>query len=260
MVFQGLFTDGFRVVIWACPSLPPVSGGCHAVKEDLLDRALTITPSVVSYKEVAANKSLLNTPATFRSASCRPLVLSVLECVVDPHSTNVSLLCPGTCAVSICASFSWNGCLTREVSRVCSSALVLLSVFAAVDTFPVSSLLTPPSSVFFVSGDWCVTAMEERAKSRASRLYKIIDSSDGLYQSLVPTELTAWRSRVNIVFRLPSKKQETDFLQQAEARGLSHLSGHRSVPCFAILFVSPRVPCLGRPVLSLASLLHVVKE
>lgn len=90
-------------------------------------------------------------------------------------------------------------------------------------------------------GDDLAKGLEEVAKEKAALLYNVIDASNGFYQ---PCVLHAEeRSLTNVTFRCvpvgtdadPVKNSEASlameksFLQQAEASGLMHLGGHRSV-------------------------------
>jgi phosphoserine aminotransferase len=68
--------------------------------------------------------------------------------------------------------------------------------------------------------------MDRRADRRAGILYAAIDGSGGWYRSPVDK---ASRSRMNVVFRLPSEELEEKFLGEAGKAELSGLKGHRSV-------------------------------
>jgi len=71
-----------------------------------------------------------------------------------------------------------------------------------------------------------LAAMEARAEKKASILYQTIDDSNGYYNCPVDV---ACRSRMNVVFRLPSEALEKQFLCEAAREGLLNLKGHRSV-------------------------------
>jgi phosphoserine aminotransferase len=60
---------------------------------------------------------------------------------------------------------------------------------------------------------------------KAGMLYKYVDGQD-FYSNPVAKED---RSRMNVPFRLRDESLDAKFLQEAEARGLSQLKGHRSV-------------------------------
>ncbi len=93
---------------------------------------------------------------------------------------------------------------------------------------------TPPVFAIWVLGKtlrWVrdrggVAAMEEDARAKAGLIYDAIAASAGYYRS--PVE-EASRSLMNVVFRLPSEDLEDEFLDQAAARGMVNLRGHRSV-------------------------------
>jgi len=68
--------------------------------------------------------------------------------------------------------------------------------------------------------------MDRRAGQRAGILYSAIDGSGGWFRSPVDK---ASRSRMNIVFRLPSEELEEKFLGEAGKAEMSGLKGHRSV-------------------------------
>jgi phosphoserine aminotransferase len=66
--------------------------------------------------------------------------------------------------------------------------------------------------------------MEQRNIEKSKLLYGCIDRHD-CYRNDIPTE---YRSRMNVPFHLPTPEQDTDFVKQAEALGLSGLKGHRA--------------------------------
>jgi phosphoserine aminotransferase len=68
--------------------------------------------------------------------------------------------------------------------------------------------------------------MDQRASRRAGILYKAIDGSGGWFRSPVDA---ASRSRMNVVFRLPSEELEAQFIAEAGKAEMSGLKGHRSV-------------------------------
>lgn len=68
--------------------------------------------------------------------------------------------------------------------------------------------------------------MEKKNKEKARLLYNGIDAADGFY--LGHADKPA-RSLMNVTFRLPSEELEKQFTNEATARGLDGLEGHRSV-------------------------------
>lgn len=93
---------------------------------------------------------------------------------------------------------------------------------------------TPPTYSIYMAGlvfQWLkkqggVAAIEQLNQAKAALIYEAISISDGFYHCPV-TE--ADRSRMNIPFTLKDAALDEEFLNQAEARGLLQLKGHRSV-------------------------------
>ena len=74
----------------------------------------------------------------------------------------------------------------------------------------------------------------EMARTKSGMVYDAIARQGGFYRCPVDP---AHRSSMNVVFRLPSEALEKDFIERAEAEGLSGLKGHRSVGgCRASLY------------------------
>ncbi len=92
---------------------------------------------------------------------------------------------------------------------------------------------TPPTfSVYMLAlvTDWLLeigglSVMEEINNSKSEALYETIDSSNGFYKN--PND-PASRSKMNVVFRLPSEELEDKFVKEATAEGMIGLKGHRS--------------------------------
>jgi phosphoserine aminotransferase len=63
-------------------------------------------------------------------------------------------------------------------------------------------------------------------QKKAALLYQTIDQSNGYYRGHAEV---ASRSLMNVTWRLPSEDLEKQFVQEAQARGLDGLKGHRSV-------------------------------
>jgi len=93
---------------------------------------------------------------------------------------------------------------------------------------------TPPTYGIYMAGlvfQWLkknggVAAMERTNIAKAELLYQAIDSSNGFYHCPVNS---ADRSHMNVPFTLKDSSRDADFLEQADARGLLQLKGHRSV-------------------------------
>ncbi len=96
-----------------------------------------------------------------------------------------------------------------------------------------------------------VSGMEKLSDKKSKLIYNVLDSGDNFYKS--PVE-AAFRSTMNIVFRLPSEDLETQFVKEAEAEGMMFLKGHRSVGgCRASLYN-------GVPVSAVQTLVDFMKE
>ena len=93
---------------------------------------------------------------------------------------------------------------------------------------------TPPVFAIYVLGKvlkWMkkkggLEGIEQEANRKASLLYNAIDGSNGYYDCPVTP---AYRSVMNVVFRLPNEKLEEQFLREATAADLVNLKGHRTV-------------------------------
>jgi phosphoserine aminotransferase len=69
-----------------------------------------------------------------------------------------------------------------------------------------------------------IGAMERVNIAKANLLYAAIDASKGFYHCPVNK---ADRSRMNVPFSTRDAAHDTEFIKQAEARGLLQLKGHR---------------------------------
>jgi phosphoserine aminotransferase len=96
-----------------------------------------------------------------------------------------------------------------------------------------SMINTPPTFSVYLAGltfKWLLErgglkAVEKTNIRKSKMLYGYIDGQD-FYSNPIAKED---RSRMNVPFRLRDDKLDAKFLQEAEARGLSQLKGHRSV-------------------------------
>jgi len=96
-----------------------------------------------------------------------------------------------------------------------------------------SMVNTPPTFAVYLAGltfQWLLARgglaeVEKVNVRKAKLLYDYLDSQD-FYSNPIAKED---RSRMNVPFRLRDEKLDAKFLEQAEARGLSQLKGHRSV-------------------------------
>ena len=95
-------------------------------------------------------------------------------------------------------------------------------------------LNTPPVFQIYVVGlvlDWLkdkggVAWAADAAEKRSGVIYDAIENSGGFYRCPVDAR---YRSRMNVVFRLPTEELEAEFVKRATAEGLDGLKGHRSV-------------------------------
>ncbi len=71
-----------------------------------------------------------------------------------------------------------------------------------------------------------VRKLQEVNERKASALYQAIDQSGGFYKCPVDPR---YRSRMNVVFRLPSEELEKEFVTRSTQEGMIGLKGHRSV-------------------------------
>ncbi len=93
---------------------------------------------------------------------------------------------------------------------------------------------TPPVFAIYMMKltlDWVMEqgglkAMDALADKRSGAIYEAIDSSGGWYNCPVDR---ASRSRMNVVWRLPSEDLEKKLIAEALGAGFSGLKGHRSV-------------------------------
>ena len=92
---------------------------------------------------------------------------------------------------------------------------------------------TPPTFTIYMLGlvmKWLkkqggLAEIEEINDAKSEALYELIDGSE-FYRSPVDP---GSRSKMNVVFRLPSEELEAKFVSEAKSEGLSGLKGHRSV-------------------------------
>lgn len=94
---------------------------------------------------------------------------------------------------------------------------------------------TPPTFAIYIFAlivDWIreeiggLETMHEMNQRKAAGLYEVIDRYSGFYNGHAAKES---RSLMNVVFNLPDENLTGQFLQQAEANGMTALAGHRSV-------------------------------
>ncbi len=92
---------------------------------------------------------------------------------------------------------------------------------------------TPPTfGIYMLSlvTDWVkeiggIEAIEKRNNEKAEMLYAALDNSDGYYRNPVAKDS---RSKMNVIWRLPSEELEAEFVKESVAAGMIGLKGHRS--------------------------------
>lgn len=96
-----------------------------------------------------------------------------------------------------------------------------------------SRVNTPPVFAIDVCSlmlDWYlqlggIAACERLAQQRSKIIYDAIDESSCFINDIA----LAWRSRLNVTFRMSNRKTEQNFLQFAQQHGLNGLAGHRVI-------------------------------
>lgn len=92
---------------------------------------------------------------------------------------------------------------------------------------------TPPTfGIYMLSlvTDWVkemggIDAIEKINNEKAAALYAAIDASNGYFRC--PAEISS-RSKMNVVFRLPTEELEAKFVSESVKAGMLGLKGHRS--------------------------------
>lgn len=93
------------------------------------------------------------------------------------------------------------------------------------NTPPVFSIWAVKLVLEWIKKNGGVEGMDKRAEEKSSLIYSVLDSSF-FYRSPVDKR---YRSRMNIVFRLPSEELEKKFISESQKEGMLGLKGHRSV-------------------------------
>ncbi|MFA6716997.1 MAG: 3-phosphoserine/phosphohydroxythreonine transaminase [Victivallales bacterium] len=92
---------------------------------------------------------------------------------------------------------------------------------------------TPPTFAIYILKlitDWMkdqggLGVIEEINNTKSEGLYELIDRSDFYSSPVYPGS----RSKMNVVFRLPTEELEAKFVKEAAQNGMTGLKGHRSV-------------------------------
>ncbi len=93
---------------------------------------------------------------------------------------------------------------------------------------------TPPTYAWYLAGlvfQWLkrnggLSAMADKNRRKAGKLYAAIDGSGGYYKNPVDPACRSW---MNVPFTLHDDTLDEAFLKEAKAAGLVQLKGHRSV-------------------------------
>ncbi len=94
------------------------------------------------------------------------------------------------------------------------------------NTPPVFSIYMVSLVMEWVKNKGGLPAMEKLADERAGMIYGAIEKNGGFYKCPVPPHC---RSKMNIVFRMPTEDLEKKFIAEASEQGMIGLKGHRSV-------------------------------
>lgn len=93
------------------------------------------------------------------------------------------------------------------------------------NTPPVFTIWTVKLMLEWIKSNGGTLGMQKRAIEKSKLIYDVIDSSSFFRSPVDP----AFRSKMNLVFRLPSEELEEQFLGEAKKHGMLGLKGHRSV-------------------------------
>ena len=94
------------------------------------------------------------------------------------------------------------------------------------NTPPVFAIYMMKLTLDWVRENGGIDGMKALAAARSQAVYAAIDNSGGWYNCPVDR---ASRSKMNVVWRLPSEDLEKKFIAEATAAGFNGLKGHRSV-------------------------------
>jgi phosphoserine aminotransferase len=94
------------------------------------------------------------------------------------------------------------------------------------NTPPVFSVYLLNLTLAWIEQNGGLEAAAERNEQKANTIYQAIDRSGGFYSGHADP---AYRSRMNVTFRLPTEELEKQFVSESKAAGLIGLAGHRSV-------------------------------
>ena len=93
------------------------------------------------------------------------------------------------------------------------------------NTPPVFSIWAVKLMLEWIKANGGTLGMQKRAAEKSKMIYDVIDSSSFFRSPVDP----AFRSKMNLVFRLPTEELEEQFLGEAKKHAMLGLKGHRSV-------------------------------
>ncbi len=94
------------------------------------------------------------------------------------------------------------------------------------NTPPVFSIYALSLVLNWLTSQGGLDAIARNNDEKAAMLYRTIESAPDFFTCPVPP---AYRSKMNVVFRLPSEELEQMFISEAKDQGMIGLKGHRSV-------------------------------
>lgn len=94
------------------------------------------------------------------------------------------------------------------------------------NTPPVFSIWVVKLVLDWIKTHGGVQGMYDRSLRTSGMIYKVMDDNKEFFRSPVDPR---YRSRMNLVFRLPSEELEAKFLEESKKEGMLGLKGHRSV-------------------------------
>lgn len=118
------------------------------------------------------------------------------------------------------------------------------------NTPPVFSIWAVKLMLEWIKANGGVVGMQKRAIEKSKLIYDVMDSSSFFRSPVDPT----FRSKMNLVFRLPSEELEEKFLGEAKKLGMLGLKGHRSVGGLRASLYN------ALPVADVVALAHFMKE
>lgn len=94
------------------------------------------------------------------------------------------------------------------------------------NTPPVYSVYMVNLVLKWIKANGGLAAMEQRNREKTDLIYSAIDNSNGFYSGVIDP---AFRSTMNLTFRMQNEELEKKFIKESAAEGFVGLKGHRSV-------------------------------